>query len=101
MERRGCLRNQGGGIRLPGMFLLAHPLEADGLVRQRDGNKSRVGCCVVGTVMTVAPRSLNMNAAHLLPRKPKHLRDGGSIRINALRVSPHGHHAVLEPCDGT
>ncbi len=42
----------------------------------------------IGAIVTIAARSLDVDAAYLLNGNPEHLRNGLLIRIDALGVGP-------------
>ena len=86
--------------RLPGMFLFAHPLHANGAAGQCTGDQSGVCRGIVGTIMSIAARAFDVDAAHLLRPHLQHLRDGIAIGINALRMRPDGQVFALELGDG-
>ena len=89
-----------GTVRLPGMLLLAHPLHADRAARQRTREERSVGRRIVGSVVAVATRALEVNAANALLRHAQHLGDRLAQRIDALAVRPYRQQVVLEPADG-
>ena len=80
--------DHGRAERLPGMFLLPHPLQPDRTSRQRACKQRSIGCRIIGTIVSVAARSLGVDAAHALNRHPQHFRNGGAIRIDALGMGP-------------
>ena len=88
------LRHHSRPIRLPCLFLLAHPLQADRRAGHARGDQSRVPGRIVGAVMAVAARAFHMDAAYLVQRQPQHLGDRGPVWIDALGMGPDGNGAV-------
>ena len=61
-----ALRQHRRAVRLPGVLLLAHPLQPHRPAGQRHRQQRRVGRGIVGAVMAVAARALDMDAADLV-----------------------------------
>ncbi len=68
VERRAHFGDHRGGEVIPGMLLFAHPLHANRLAHHFAGDQGGVRCCIVGAVVPIAARSLDVNAAHLFLR---------------------------------
>ncbi len=100
IQRGLGLDRHSGPQGFPTVLLLAHPLHANGLARKRHGRQGRVSRDVVGAVVAIAARPLEMDASHILFRQLDQLREGALQRIDALAVGPDGQHAPVEPGDG-
>ena len=86
-------------VRLPGVLVLAHPLHAHRPAGQRQREQRRIGRGIVGAVVAIAARALDVDAAHLLGRQPGQLGERAAQRIDALAVRPYRQRAVLEQRD--
>ncbi len=86
VERTVDLRDHRRAERFVGMLLLAHPLHTDRAARHRARDQRGVAGHIVGAVMTVAARGLNMDATDLLWRQPQELCQRRAERENTLGV---------------
>ncbi len=85
--------------RRPGELVVPHPLKLDGRACDGTGHQSRVQGHVVGTVVAVASGSGHVNDIDLSVRHSQHFGQISPQGKRALRVGPHRHATVLQPCD--
>ena len=89
-----CFHHHGRAVGLPAMFALAGVLQADGLAGHGCGQQGRVGGCVIGHIMAVATRALNVLAADFRDFEPEHFGDGFRRLEHRLAMRLDRHHAV-------
>ncbi len=105
--RRSCRRVERGlqvdqhrrPVRLARVLVLAHPLHAHRATGNRAREQHRVGSDVVGAVVAVAARALDVDAAHLVGRRANELGERVAQRVDALAVGPDDIAAVGEAGD--
>jgi hypothetical protein len=81
------------------MLLLAHPLHPHGAARDGAGDQRRICRRIVGAVVAVATRSLDVDAAQGLLGQAQHLGDRLPQREHALRVAPDRELALVHQGD--
>jgi hypothetical protein len=71
------------------MLLIAHPLHAYGPARDGHRHEGSIGRNIVGAIVSVAARSLHVDAMHLAFIKAKHFGNGSAQGKDALRMGPN------------
>ena len=62
-------------IGLPAMLLIAHPLQPYGPSGKSHGEERGAGACIVGAIVAVTARALDVNAAHFFLRHAQQFSD--------------------------
>ena len=96
IQRRLDAHRHRRAIRLPGEFVIAHPLQPHRFVGDRAGEQRRIERDVIGAVLAVAARTFDMDATDILRRHLQRLDEFIAQREYALRMRPDDHPAVEE-----
>ena len=100
VDRAGDVHGHGRAERLPGMFLLARPVNADGATGKGARDQRCIGRRVVGPIVAVAAGTLDMDHADIHLVHAQHLCDGLAVGIDALGVRVDGQFLAVHERDG-